>query len=185
MEMLLHCLTMRRICKRRPFWRPLLAKRFLAAHNDIYIVIYPCSSLEKALWAISGAHWSSEVISVYYINRFYISKCYIFWHAKVRSLFDNPPHGKYTTTKLYPLPKTRNAALTLNPLKWKIWWAPNNASRWQMGFNLAFEGLIVMGPTEKIRLFLTWLAFPTVDIRTNFEACLTPHSRYALGFAYT
>jgi len=31
--------------------------------------------------------------------------------------------------------------LTLNPLTWKIWWAPNNASRWQMGFNLAFKGL--------------------------------------------
>ena len=29
--------------------------------------------------------------------------------------------------------------LTLNPLTWKIWWAPNNASRWQMGFNSAFK----------------------------------------------
>ena len=25
---------------------------------------------------------------------------------------------------------------------WTIWWAPNNASKWQMGFNLAFRGLI-------------------------------------------
>ena len=31
--------------------------------------------------------------------------------------------------------------LTLNPLTWKIWWAPNNASRWQMGFNSACKGL--------------------------------------------
>jgi len=31
--------------------------------------------------------------------------------------------------------------LTLNPLTWKIEWAPNNASRWQMGFNSAFKGL--------------------------------------------
>ena len=30
--------------------------------------------------------------------------------------------------------------LTLILLTWKIWWAPNNASRWQMGFNSAFEG---------------------------------------------
>jgi len=29
--------------------------------------------------------------------------------------------------------------LTLNPLTWKIWWAPNNASRWQMGFNFAYN----------------------------------------------
>jgi hypothetical protein len=24
---------------------------------------------------------------------------------------------------------------------WKIWWAPNNTSKWQMGFNSAFEEL--------------------------------------------
>jgi len=32
-------------------------------------------------------------------------------------------------------------ALTLNTLTCKIWWAPNNASGWQMGFNSAFKGL--------------------------------------------
>jgi hypothetical protein len=31
--------------------------------------------------------------------------------------------------------------LTLILLTWGIWWAPNNASRWQMEFNLAFKGL--------------------------------------------
>jgi len=35
--------------------------------------------------------------------------------------------------------------LTLNTLKWKIWWAPNNASRWQMGLNSAFKELILLG----------------------------------------
>jgi hypothetical protein len=30
--------------------------------------------------------------------------------------------------------------LTVNLLTWRIWWAPNNASRWQMGFNSAFKG---------------------------------------------
>ena len=29
--------------------------------------------------------------------------------------------------------------LTLIQLTWKIWWAPNNTSRWQMGFNSAFN----------------------------------------------
>jgi len=33
--------------------------------------------------------------------------------------------------------------LTLILLTWRIWWAPNNASRWQMGFNSAFKGLII------------------------------------------
>ena len=32
--------------------------------------------------------------------------------------------------------------LTLILLTWRIWWAPNNANKWQMGFNLAFKGLI-------------------------------------------
>ena len=31
--------------------------------------------------------------------------------------------------------------LTLILLTWRIWWAPNNASKWQMGFNSAFKGL--------------------------------------------
>jgi len=31
--------------------------------------------------------------------------------------------------------------LTLTLLTWRIWWAPNKASKWQMGFNLAFNGL--------------------------------------------
>ena len=30
--------------------------------------------------------------------------------------------------------------LTLILLTWKIWWAPNKASRWQMAFNTAFKG---------------------------------------------
>ena len=31
--------------------------------------------------------------------------------------------------------------LTLILLTWKIWWAPNTASRWQIGFNSAFNPL--------------------------------------------
>jgi len=31
--------------------------------------------------------------------------------------------------------------LTLTLLMWRIWWAPNNASKWQMEFDLAFKGL--------------------------------------------
>jgi hypothetical protein len=27
---------------------------------------------------------------------------------------------------------------------WIIWWALNNASKWQMGFNSAFKGLILV-----------------------------------------
>ena len=32
-------------------------------------------------------------------------------------------------------------ALTLTLLTWRIWWAPNNARKWQIGFNSAYKGL--------------------------------------------
>jgi hypothetical protein len=40
--------------------------------------------------------------------------------------------------------------LTLILLMWKIWRAPNNASKWQMGFNLAFKGLISLHVSSDI-----------------------------------
>jgi len=43
---------------------------------------------------------------------------------------------KFTFEILHAEPR-----LTLAPLTWRIWWDPNNASRWQMGFNSAFKGL--------------------------------------------
>ena len=46
---------------------------------------------------------------------------------------------QHTTVYLVPL--------TLNSLTWKIWWAPNNASKRQMGFNSAFKWLM---STEQI-----------------------------------
>jgi len=30
--------------------------------------------------------------------------------------------------------------LTLTLLTWRIWWAPNNTSNWQVGFTSAFKG---------------------------------------------
>jgi len=39
------------------------------------------------------------------------------------------------------LVKSFKFTLTLTPLTWKIWWAHNNASRWQMEFNSAFKVL--------------------------------------------
>jgi len=41
--------------------------------------------------------------------------------------------------------------LTLTLLMWRIWWAPNNASTWQMGFNLAFKGLTKLGYRRRMR----------------------------------
>jgi len=47
-------------------------------------------------------------------------------------------HGMSSIKSIQTICRNSFSHLTLNPLTWKIWWAPNNASRWQMGFNSAF-----------------------------------------------
>jgi len=37
---------------------------------------------------------------------------------------------------------TPRGILTLILLTWRMLWAPNNANRWQMGFNLVFKELM-------------------------------------------
>ena len=66
------------------------------------------------------------------------------------------PGCHHRTTRLpyrmfqnYTMPQNNSSQtsgrLTLILLTWSIWWAPNNASRWQMGFNSAFKGLKMEG----------------------------------------
>ena len=44
--------------------------------------------------------------------------------------------------QIAPSPTTvKKKGLTLYLLTWRIWWAPNNGSKGQMGFNSAFKGL--------------------------------------------
>ena len=43
--------------------------------------------------------------------------------------------------------------LTLILLTWRIWWVPNNASKWQMEFNPAFKGLIAINFYRDQELF--------------------------------
>jgi len=43
--------------------------------------------------------------------------------------------------KDYATVKNAFTTLTLILLTWRIWRAPNNASKWQVGFNSAFKGL--------------------------------------------
>jgi hypothetical protein len=50
-----------------------------------------------------------------------------------------PRMGSSSTS--FTLKKNPVLCLTLCLLLWRTWWAPNNASKWQMGFNWAFKGL--------------------------------------------
>ena len=42
---------------------------------------------------------------------------------------------------IYDISSLRVNDLTLILLTWRKWWTPNNATKWQMGFNSAFKGL--------------------------------------------
>ena len=53
--------------------------------------------------------------------------------------------------------------LTLKTLTWKIWWAPNNASRWQMGFNSASKGLT---HTCKLKF---WIGHHNLHFSNSFQ----------------
>ena len=52
--------------------------------------------------------------------------------------------------------------LTLILLMCRIWWAHNNASKWQMGFNLAFKGL-----KRLIRLTGMWVTLVDISRSCN------------------
>ena len=54
---------------------------------------------------------------------------------------------------------------------WRIWWAPNNASKWQMGFNLAFKGLIGHNPGLLLAVLLD--TTPWADIYTWWDWAIT------------
>jgi len=68
--------------------------------------------------------------------------------------------------------------LTLILLTWRIWWAPNNASRWQMGFNSAFEGLIPYKIQETSTSNGRWISLPCSQKHTIFF-CFHPSRVYS------
>jgi len=67
------------------------------------------------------------------------------------------PRGRYDSVRCMITETHQTDHLTLNPLTWKIWWAPNNASRWRMGFNSAFKALVVSprGRYDNVRYMIT------------------------------
>jgi len=51
-----------------------------------------------------------------------------------------PSTNKIYAYRIYSTPFLEGL-LNLIPLTWRIWWAPNNGRKWQMGFNSEFTGL--------------------------------------------
>ena len=57
--------------------------------------------------------------------------------------------------------------LTLTLLTWRIWWVPNNARRWQMVFNSAFEGLQRYTDPSHIWRYSPFRALASLTIRLH------------------
>ena len=69
--------------------------------------------------------------------------------------------------------------LTLILLTWRIWWAPNNASRWRMGFKSAFKGLKF---TQKCWSTVTFVQ-GTFEVASTFmKTCCFPWNETILCF---
>jgi len=72
-------------------------------------------------------------------NKYYIIKIHGFY------INNNSSHCSQKTNKISHDAKGHGSSqhpqicLTLILLTWRVWWAPNNASKWQMGFNSAFH----------------------------------------------
>ena len=65
--------------------------------------------------------------------------------------------------------------LTLILLTWRIWWAPNNARKGQMGFNSAFKGLRLVNQeagSEHVRNRCSTCLNPVISCVTHIEECL-------------
>jgi len=76
--------------------------------------------------------WHRQGLDITGPHLYYLSEQNFIWPAPI-------------TLQFMPLHRRKFARfgrqLTLILLTWRIWWVSINASKWQMGFNLAFKGL--------------------------------------------
>jgi hypothetical protein len=74
-------------------------------------------------------------ITVFFIFKWTYPMCAANWHGHPRD------YQCHYTSLFFLYANQFQYCLTLILLMWRIWWAPNNARKWQMGFNSAFKGL--------------------------------------------
>jgi hypothetical protein len=58
-------------------------------------------------------------------------------------------------------------------LTWRIWWAPNNASKGQMGFNLVFKELIHLFSAKTIRYVMKFSLCPKINFKAHSDSYLS------------
>jgi hypothetical protein len=90
---------------------------------------------------------------------FYI--CIVNWMCKYKGVLLKPKFQHSGTISAAEYPPSAcvvalqyiSTTLTLILLTWRMWRAPNNASKWQMEFNWAFKGLIVLRSHSRKKKF--------------------------------
>jgi hypothetical protein len=85
---------------------------------------------------------------------FFLLLLLLLWEVTVSSCTIR--YKKANTTKVLSVHHFRTLYLTLYLLTWRIWWAPNNASKGQVGFNSAFKGLKLLYRLKLYRFFITF-----------------------------
>jgi hypothetical protein len=84
---------------------------------------------------LSGSGLCDELIT-------HPEESYRLWYVVVCDLETSRTGAPYIY--IYDISSLRVNDLTLILLTWRKWWAPNNASKWQMGFNSGFKGLSII-----------------------------------------
>ena len=93
---------------------------------------YPKPPLHQLIQNNEDAHYSGRIWFVMPMNK--AKRTFSF--LPVNAMF-----CKSLNSELYTTTDTNYIKLTLVLLTLRIQWDPNNASKWQMGFNSAFKGL--------------------------------------------
>jgi len=70
---------------------------------------------------------------------------------------------------IYDISNLKVNNLTLIVLTWRKWWAPNNASKWQMGFNSGFKGLNSTNVSLRIQKLILAFSTSQLVLSNNFD----------------
>ena len=111
----------------------------------IYIYVCVCVCLPRECFGNIMQCGMLLVVTVSFCTKshFCIKWIALFTNFKTFKTAYHLPQSWVTWIQSMPFqPTSIRSILTLNPLTCRIWWIPNNASKWQMGFNSAFKGLI-------------------------------------------
>ena len=80
----------------------------------------------SSLWKVRACVTELIFMEINIARQLFLNKFYTEYH-------ENPTGFSVADVTL--LTDWQTCYLTLNLVTWKIWWAPNNASKWQTGFN--------------------------------------------------